>query len=60
MRDIQTIAHLAEQEEAKAQKELVKIGMPSGTDDFTEAARASLDSLRDRLDKMEVFIDATN
>lgn len=60
LRDIQTIAHLAEQEEAKAQKELVKIGMPSGTDDFTEAARASLDSLRDRLDKMEVFIDATN
>lgn len=55
LRDIQQVAKLAEQEEAKAKKELAQIGTFAGMEDVTDAAIASLDELCDQLESMEVY-----
>lgn len=60
LRDIQQIAHLAEQEEEKAKKELAKIGTFTGMEEITELARASMDELCTQLENMEVYDNAAN
>lgn len=60
LRDVQQIAKLAEQEEAKAKKELSQIGTIAGMEEVTEAALASLDELCTQLENMEVIDNAAN
>ena len=60
LRDIQQVAKLAEQEEAKAKKELAQIGSFAGLEQVTDAAIASLDELCDQLENMEVYENAAN
>ena len=60
LRDIQQIAHLAEQEEEKAKKELAKIGTFTGMEEITELARASMDELCTQLENMEVYDNVAN
>jgi len=60
LRDIQQIAHLAEQEEEKAKKELAKMGTFTGMEEITESARKSMDELYSQIENMEVVSDATN
>ena len=60
MRDIQSVEQLTDQEEAKAKKELAKLGAFAGTEQATEAARAAMDELCSRLEDMEVYSDASN
>lgn len=60
LRDIQQIAHLAEQEEEKAKKELAKIGTFTGMEEITELARTSMDELCTQLENMEVYDNVAN
>ncbi|MBQ8514246.1 MAG: hypothetical protein IJ496_02510 [Ruminococcus sp.] len=60
LRDIQTIAQLAEQEEARAKKELAKISTFTGMEAISEAARACMEALYDQLEGMEVYDDAAD
>ena len=60
LRDIQTIAQKAEQEEAKAQKDIGNAGGFAGTDALSEAALASMDALCTQLENMEVYENVAN
>ena len=60
LRDIQAIAQKAEQEEAKAQKDIVNVGGFAGTDALSEAALASMDALCTQLENMEVYENVAN
>lgn len=60
LRDIQAIAQKAEQEEAKAQKDIVNAGGFAGTDALSEAALASMDALCTQLENMEVYENVAN
>ena len=60
LRDIQTIAQKAEQEETKAQKDIVNTGGFAGTDTLSEAALASMDALCTQLENMEVYENVAN
>lgn len=60
LRDIQQVAKFAEQEEAKAKKELVQIGTIVGMEEVTDVAIASLDELCNQLENMEVYENAAN
>lgn len=60
LRDIQTIAQKAEQEEAKAIKEIEKTNSFSGLDQLSEAALTSMETLFSHLENMEVYQNATN
>lgn len=60
LRDIQQVAKLAEQEEAKAKKELAQIGTFAGMEEETDAAIESLGELCDQLENMEVYENAAN
>ena len=60
LRDIQTIAQKAEQEEAKAQKDIGNAGGFVGTDALSEAALASMDALCTQLENMEVYENVAN
>ena len=60
LRDIQTIAQTAEQEEDKAKKAIAQIGGFAGTEALSEAALASLDELYTQLENMEVRENAVN
>ena len=54
LRDIQKIAHLAEQEEATAKKELERIGVTPEMDSMNDLALQTLGNLIDSLENMEV------
>ncbi len=60
LRDIQAIAQKAEQEEAKAQKDIGNAGGFAGTDALSEAALASMDALCTQLENMEVYENVAN
>lgn len=60
LRDIQTIAQKADQEGAKAQKDIAATGGFSGTEALSEAALASLEALYTQLENMEVYENAAN
>ena len=60
LRDIQAIAQKAEQEEAKAQKDIVNAGGFAATDALSEAALASMDALCTQLENMEVYENVAN
>lgn len=59
-RDLQTIALKAEQEENKARKDIAKMDGFDDLEDLSEAARASMEALCERLEAMEVYNDAAN
>lgn len=59
-RDLQTIALKAEQEENKARMDIAKMGGFDDLEDLSEAARASMEALCERLEAMEVYNDAAN
>lgn len=59
-RDLQTIALKAEQEENKARMDIAKMGGFDNLEDLSEAARASMEALCERLEAMEVYNDAAN
>ena len=54
LRDLQTIAQLAEKEEATANKDLSKIGGIDGINDLSAAALDSMKKLYDYVEAMEV------
>lgn len=56
LRDIQKISQKAEQEEAKAIKDIAKTGGFVRNDALSEAALASMDALCSQLEKMEVCV----
>ena len=60
LRDIQTIAQKAAQEEAKAQKDIAATGGFAGTEALSEAALSSMEALYIRLENMEVYENAAN
>ena len=60
LRDIQTIALKAEQEEAKAKKELESIRGVSGLDELADAVKNDLIELYETIEKMEVCDNASN
>lgn len=60
LRDIQTIAQKADQEGAKARKDIATTGGFAGTEALSEAALASMEALCAQLEDMEVYEDATN
>ena len=60
LRDIQTIAQKADQEGAKARKDIAATGGFAGTEAFSEAALASLEALYTQLENMEVYENAAN
>lgn len=60
LRDIQTIARKAEQEEAKARKDIENAGSFAGTDALSDAALASLEALYTQIENMEVYENAVN
>ncbi len=60
LRDIQAIALKAEQEEAKANREIANIGALAGTEDASKAALEYMEELYDRLESMEVYEDAVD
>lgn len=60
LRDIQMIAQKADQEGAKAHKDIAATGGFAGTDPLSEAALSSLTALYDQLENMEVFENAAN
>ena len=59
-RDLQTIALKAEQEENKARMDIAKMGGFDNLEYLSEAARASMEALCERLEAMEVYNDAAN
>lgn len=60
LRDVQTIAQKAEQEEAKAKKDIANVGGFTGMDELSKAALASMDALCTQLENMEVYENAVN
>ena len=54
-RDLQAVAKKAEEEEAKANKEIAKIGRFSGLEEIANVARLSMEELYNRLIEMEVY-----
>lgn len=60
LRDIQTIAQKADQEGAKARKDMATTGGFAGTEALSEAALASLEALYTQLENMEVYENAAN
>lgn len=60
LRDIQTIAQKADQERAKAQKEIANTSGFVGVDALSKAALASMKALYTQLESMEVYEDAIN
>lgn len=60
LRDIQAIALKAEQEEAKAKRDIEKTGGFTGLEELSEAACTSMKSLCKQLEAMEVYCDAVN
>lgn len=60
LRDIQTIAQKADQERAKAQKDIAAAGGFAGTEALSEAALASMDALCTQLENMEVYENAAD
>lgn len=60
LRDLQSIALKAEQEEEKANKNIAKIGNIPGLDDLSRAASTALESLSSQLEAMEVNCDVIN
>ena len=60
LRDIQTIAQKADQEGAKARKDIAATGGFAGTEALSEAALASLEALYTQLENMEVYENAAN
>ena len=54
LRDLQTIAQLAEKEEATANKDLSKIGGIEGINELSAAALESMKKLYDYVEAMEV------
>lgn len=60
LRDIQTIAQKAEQEEAMAQKDIVTTGYFTGEEELAEAALATMKELCDQLEHMEVYENDVN
>lgn len=60
LRDIQAIAQKADQEGAKARKDIAATGGFAGTEALSEAALASMKALYAQLENMEVYENATN
>jgi len=60
LRDIQTIAQKADQEGAKAQKDIAATGGFAGTEALSEAALSSMEELYAQLENMEVYENAAN
>lgn len=60
LRDIQTIAQKADQEGAKAQKDIAATGGFAGTEALSEAALSSMEELYAQLENMEVYKNAAN
>ena len=60
LRDIQTIAQKADQEGAKARKDIAATGGSAGTKALSEAALASMEALYAQLENMEVYENAAN
>ena len=60
LRDLQEIALKAETEEAKASKDVSKTGEVSNIAMLSEAATESMKELYSKLEKMEVYDDATD
>ena len=60
LRDIQSIAQKAEQEESKAKNSMGKIGVPSNLEQVSEDARKTMDALYKQLEAMEVYSDVTD
>lgn len=60
LRDIQTIAQKADQEGAKAQKDIAVTGEFAGTEALSEAALSSMEELYVQLENMEVYENAAN
>lgn len=58
--DFKLISEKAEQEEAKANKDISKAGGFVGSDVLTEAALSSLDALYTQIENMEVYMNAVN
>ena len=58
LRDIQTIAQKADQEGAKAQKDIAATGGFAGTEALSEAALSSMEELYAQLENMEVYENA--
>lgn len=60
LRDLQSIAQKAEQEEAKAKKDIEKAGGSTATDQLSEAAIASMEALYNQIEQMEVNEDVAD
>ena len=60
LRDLQTIAQKADQECAKARKDIANTGGFAGTEELSEAALASMEALYAQLENMEVYENAAN
>ena len=60
LRDMQTIARKAEQEEAKANKDIEKAGGSTATDQLSKIALEAMEKLYDQIDQMEVNVNATD
>lgn len=60
LRDIQMIAQKADQEGAKAQKDIAATGGFAGTEALSEAALSSMEALYAQLENMEVYENAVN
>ena len=60
LRDIQTIAQKADQEGAKAKKDIAATGGFAGTEALSEAALSSMEELYAQLENMEVYENAAN
>lgn len=58
--DFKTIEEKAQEEEAKANKEIAKAGGFAGSEALTEGARAALDALYTQIEQMEVYTNAAN
>lgn len=59
-RDIQAIAQKADQEGAKAQKDIAATGGFAGAEALSEAALSSMEALYAQLENMEVYENAVN
>ena len=60
LRDIQAIAQKADQEGAKAQKDIAATGGFAGAEALSEAALSSMEALYAQLENMEVYENAVN
>lgn len=60
LRDLQIVAKKAEQEEARAKRDIEDAGALTGFEDLSDAARDSMKALCEQLEKMEVYDDAVS